>query len=135
MDPKYEHLKKYFPSLSQREIRKKYKTRVTRLWVLSCFKLPTDIKMYIEGLARSSDVNNVGLPGMGTSLCARKRRARRMESKCHKCSRQTCSGKCPSPGFVSRNREDKIQFCKNGLKNKNLEDLRVSLESHPSGYV
>ena len=135
MDPKYAHLKKSFPCLSQKEIRKKYKTRITRLWVLSLFHIPTDVKMYIEGLVRPSDVNNFGLPGMGTSLYARKRRARYMESKCHKCSRQTCSGKCPSPGYVSANREDKIDFCKNGLKNENLNDIRASLKSHPSGYV
>ena len=45
---------------------------------------------------------------------------------------------CPKPcslGMVSDNREDKIQFIRDGLNKESLDDILLSLETHPSGYV
>ena len=40
-----------------------------------------------------------------------------------------------SLGMVSNNREDKIQFIKDDLNKKSLDDIILSLETYPSGYV
>jgi hypothetical protein len=37
--------------------------------------------------------------------------------------------------MVSINREDKIQFIKDGLSNGSLDNLLLTLETHPSGDV
>ena len=37
--------------------------------------------------------------------------------------------------MVSDNREEKIQFIIDGLNNESLDDIFLSLETHPSGYV
>jgi hypothetical protein len=37
--------------------------------------------------------------------------------------------------MVSINREDKIQFIKNGLSKESLDNLLLTLETHPSGDV
>jgi hypothetical protein len=37
--------------------------------------------------------------------------------------------------MVSINREDKIQFIKDGLSEESLDNLLVTLETHPSGDV
>jgi len=37
--------------------------------------------------------------------------------------------------MVSVNRVDKIQFIKDGLSNGFLDNLLLTLETHPSGYV
>ena len=37
--------------------------------------------------------------------------------------------------MVSDNREDKIQFIRDGLNKESLDDILLSLETHPSGYV
>ena len=62
------------------------------------------------------------MPGCGKGNYARKRRARRISVAC-------------SLGMVSDNREDKIQFIKDGLNKESLNDILLSLETHPSGYV
>ena len=67
--------------------------------------------MYVKDLVCPSDfLNCKGLPGMSTSLSARKIKAHYIESKCPKCYCQICIGKCPSLGYVSMNRKDKIKF-------------------------
>ena len=38
-------------------------------------------------------------------------------------------------GMVSDNREDKIQFIRDGLNKESLDDILLSLETHPNGYV
>ncbi|KAK9192852.1 hypothetical protein WN944_003545 [Citrus x changshan-huyou] len=38
-------------------------------------------------------------------------------------------------GMVSDNREYKIQFIRDGLNKESLDDILLSLETHPSGYV
>ena len=74
------------------------------------------------------------MPGMGRSPYSKKRRAKRLEI-CYKCARETCKGKCRSLGMVSANREDKIQYIKDGLIKEPLEVTLKSLEAHPSGFV
>jgi hypothetical protein len=37
--------------------------------------------------------------------------------------------------MISINREDKIQFIKNDLSKESLDNLRLTLETHPSGDV
>ncbi|KAH9667290.1 hypothetical protein KPL70_020978 [Citrus sinensis] len=43
--------------------------------------------------------------------------------------------KVRSAGMMSDNREDKIQFIRDGLNKESLDDILLSLETHPSGYV
>ena len=37
--------------------------------------------------------------------------------------------------MVSVNREDKIQFIRDGLSKESLDDISLTLETHPSGSV
>ena len=37
--------------------------------------------------------------------------------------------------MASINREDKIQFLKDGLSKESLDDIRLTLETHPCGQV
>ena len=46
-----------------------------------------------------------------------------------------CNKKPCSLGIVSDNREDKIKFITDGLNNESLDDILLSFETHPSGYV
>ena len=46
-----------------------------------------------------------------------------------------CDKKPCSLGMLSDNREDKIQFIKNDLNKESLDDIILSLQTHPSGYV
>ena len=73
--------------------------------------------------------------GYGKGNYARKRRARRIYVACHKCARMSCDKNPCSLGMVSANREDKIQFIRDGLNKESLDDIILSLETHPSGYV
>ena len=68
-------------------------------------------------------------------ILARKRRARRISVVCHKCARMRCDKKLCSLGMVSDNRKDKIQFIRVGLNKESLDDILLSLETHPNGYV
>jgi hypothetical protein len=74
------------------------------------------------------------MPGTGKSTFAKKRRAKRLKVY-HRCARWTCNAKCRSLGMVSVNREDKIQFIKDGLSKESLDNLLLTLETHPSGDV
>ncbi|KAJ4718790.1 Transposon Ty3-I Gag-Pol polyprotein [Melia azedarach] len=73
-------------------------------------------------------------PKNGKSSFAKKRRAKRLQV-CYKCARWTCNARCRSIGMVSINREDKIQFIKDGLSRESLDNILLTLETHPSGYV
>ncbi|XP_052299939.1 uncharacterized protein LOC127903649 [Citrus sinensis] len=75
------------------------------------------------------------MPGCGKGNYARKRQARRISVACHKCARMSCNKNPCSLGMVSDNREDKIQFIRDGLNKESLDDILLSLETHPSGYV
>jgi hypothetical protein len=72
------------------------------------------------------------MPGRGKSSFAKKRRAKRLKV-CHRCARWTCNAQCRSLGMVFINREDKIQFIKDGLSKESLDNLLLTLETHPSG--
>ncbi|KAL6556106.1 hypothetical protein OROGR_005394 [Orobanche gracilis] len=75
------------------------------------------------------------MPGTGKSSFAKKRRAKRLGG-CYKCARWTCDTRCKSMGFVSRNREDKIAFIKDGLSKEYMDhDIHQILDAHPSEYV
>jgi hypothetical protein len=74
------------------------------------------------------------MPGTGKSTFAKKRRAKRLKVY-HKYARWTCNAKCCSLGMVSVNREDKIQFIKDGLSKGSLDNLLLTLKTHPSGDV
>ena len=52
---------------------------------------------------------------------------------CHRCARWTCNATCHFLGMISLNREDKIQFIKDGLSKGSLDNLLLTLETHPSG--
>jgi len=62
------------------------------------------------------------------------RHAKRLKV-CHRCAKWTCNAKCRSLGMISVNREDKIQFIKDGLSKGSLDNLLLTLEMHPSGEV
>ena len=71
---------------------------------------------------------------IGRSSFAKRRRAKRL-GVCYKCARWTCSTRCKNIGMASINREDKIQFIKDGLSKESLDDILKTLETHPSGDV
>ena len=100
--------------------------------------IPEDIRWIIEAKVRvageSSNSFVSHMPGMGKSSFAKKRRAKRLKV-CHKCARWTCNTHCKNIGFASINREYKIQFIKDGLSKESLDDIRLTLETHPSGEV
>jgi hypothetical protein len=74
------------------------------------------------------------MPGTGKSTFAKKRRAKLLKV-CHRCARWTCNATCRSLGMESVNREDKIQFFKDGPSKGSLDYLLLTLETHPSGDV
>lgn len=138
MDAILMNLKKHFPSLPQNALLKIYKARFERLRMLMHKGIPEDLRWLIEARVRLSgefsDSLNIYMPGLGRSSYAKKRRAKRLKV-CHKCARWTCNQQCRSLGYVSRNREDKIQFIKDGLSKESLDDVLLTLETHPSGQV
>ena len=101
--------------------------------------IPADIRWLIEvkvRLAGELPPKFIAfMPGCGKGNYARKRRARRISVACHKCARMSCNKNPCSLGMVSDNREDKIQFIRDGLNKESLDDILLSLETHPSGYV
>ena len=74
------------------------------------------------------------MPGTGKSIFAKKHRAKRLKVY-HRCARWTCNAKCCSLGMISVNREDKIQFIKDGLSKGSLDNLLLTFETHLSGDV
>ncbi|KAL9346929.1 hypothetical protein Peur_061782 [Populus x canadensis] len=138
MDTTLEKLKKYFPALPQNAITKIYCARCARLRLLMNHGIPKDIRWLIEAKVRLSGESSNSfisyMPGTGKSTFAKKRRAKRLKV-CHRCARWTCNATCRSLGMVSINREDKIQFIKDGLSKGSLDNLLLTLETHPSGDV
>ena len=136
MDVTLSKLQKYFPSLPQNALLKVYLARCERLRLLMRMGIPEDVRWIIEAKVRLSGefLNSFVsyMPGHGKSSFAKKRRAKRMKV-CHKCVRWTCNTKCRSLGMVSTNREDKINFIKDGMSKGSLDDLLSTLEMHPSG--
>jgi len=100
--------------------------------------IPEDIHWLIEAkvqlLGESSNSLISYMLGIGKSTFTNKRREKRLKV-CHRCARWTCNATCRSLGMVSINREDKIQFIKDGLSKGSLNNLLLTLETHPSGDV
>jgi hypothetical protein len=92
------------------------------------------IEATVRLLGESSNSFISYMPGTGKSTFAKKRHAKRLKVY-HQYTRWTCNSKCRSLGMVSINREDKIQFIKDGLSKKFLDNLLLTLETHPSGDV
>ncbi|KAH9763009.1 hypothetical protein KPL70_001028 [Citrus sinensis] len=132
-------LHKRFPSLPQNALLTIYKARSERMRLLMRNNIPADIRWLIEAKVRSAGELPpkfiAYMPGCGKGNYARKRRARRISVACHKCARMSCNKNPCSLGMVSDNREDKIQFIRDGLNKESLDDILLSLETHPSGYV
>ncbi|KAL6567919.1 hypothetical protein OROGR_001587 [Orobanche gracilis] len=138
MDSMLSNLRKYYPSLPVNIIKRIYRARLERLRVLMRNGIPEDIRWLIEAQVRLSGEFSYSfryMPGTGKSSFAKKRRAKRLGG-CYKCVRWTCDTRCKSVGFVSRNREDKIAFIKDGLSKESMDhDIHQILDTHPSGYV
>ena len=100
--------------------------------------IPEDVRWLIEAKVRLGDeISNLNfffLPGLGKSSYAKKRRAKRLQV-CYKCAKWTCNQRCRSIGFASINREDKIQFIKDGMSKESLDNILLTLETHPCGLV
>ena len=137
MDTTFEKLKRYFPVLPPNAIAKHYRARCERLLLMN-HGIPEDIRWMIEAKVRlsgeSSNYFISYMPRTGKSTFAKKRRAKRLKV-CHRCARWTCNATCRSLGMVSINREDKIQFIKDGLSKGSLDNLLLTLETHPSRDV
>ncbi|KAL6552047.1 hypothetical protein OROGR_008201 [Orobanche gracilis] len=138
MDSMLSNLHKYYPSLPVNIIKRIYRARLERLRMLMRNGIPEDIRWLIEAQVRlSGEFSNSFryMPGIGKSSFAKKRRAKRLGG-CYKCARWTCDTRCKSVGFVSKNREDKIAFIKDGLSKESMDhDIHQILDAHPSGYV
>jgi hypothetical protein len=138
MDTTLEKLKKYFPALPPNTIAKIYRARCARLRLLMNHGIPEDIRWLIEAKVRLSGESSNSfisyMLGTGKSTFAKKHHAKRLKV-CHRCARWTCNATCRSLGMVSVNREDKIQLIKDGLSKGSLDNLILTLETHPSGDV
>ena len=102
--------------------------------------IPSDIRWLIEAKVRLAGEFSGQfvsyMPGFGKSTFAKKRRAKRLGSKCHNCVRLSCRLEvCKSLGMVSDSREDKIKFVKDGMSKESLDDILRSFETHRSGHV
>jgi hypothetical protein len=101
-------------------------------------EIPEDIHWLIEAKVRLSCESSNSfisyMPGIGKSIFAKKPRAKRLKV-CHRCARWTCNAQCCFLGIVSINCEDKIQFIKDGLSKESLDNLLLTLKTHPSGDV
>ena len=138
MEESLAKLKNRFPTLPKDVLRKIYSCRLERMKTFKHLGLPEDVRWIIEAKVRIACEIPKSLiepmPGMGRSSYSKKRRAKRM-NVCHKCARWTCDKRCRSKGMVSINREDKIQFIKDGLSKESLDYIIQTLETHPSGDV
>ena len=101
-------------------------------WVSPTQVVPNEAKVRLSGESSNSFISH--MPGTGKSTFAKKRRAKRLNI-CHRCARWTCNATCHSLGMVSVNREDKIEFIKDGLSKRSLDNLLLTLETHPNGDV
>ncbi|KAL6566111.1 hypothetical protein OROGR_001726 [Orobanche gracilis] len=138
MEKALKNIEKRFPYLSQNAISRIYGARVERMRLFMLYNIPHDIRFTIEAEVRiageSLEPPTRFLPVLGKSSYAKKRRAKKMYV-CYKCVRWTCDKKCRSLGIPSTNREDKIEFIKNGLSKEKLNDIQSSLDTHSSGLV
>jgi len=91
-----------------------------------------EAKVWLSGESSNSFISYI--PGIGKSTFAKKRCAKRLKVY-HRCARWTCNATCRSLGMVSIYHEDKIQFIKDGLSKESLDNLLLTLETHPSRDV
>jgi hypothetical protein len=133
-----EKLKKYFPALPQNAITKIYHARCARFKLLMNHGIPEDVRWLIEAKVQLSGESSNSFISYMFGICkstfAKKRRAKRLKVY-HRCVRWTCNATCHSLEMISVNREDKIQFIKDGLSKGSLDNLLFTLEMHPSGDV
>jgi hypothetical protein len=105
--------------------------RLQKLRLLMNHGIPEDIRWLIEAKVRLSGESSNSfisyMPGTGKSTFTKKHRAKRLKV-CHRCARWTCNTQCRSLGIISINREDKIQFIKDGLSKESLDKLLLTLE-------
>ena len=120
------NLKNRFPTLPKDVLKKIYRCRLERMKTFTRLGLPEDVRWIIEAKVRLIGEIHESfikpMPGMGKSSYSKKRRAKRMKV-CSRCARWNCDGRCRSKGMVSINREDKIQFIKDGLSKESLDDI------------
>ena len=74
------------------------------------------------------------MPKTGKNTFAKKSHAKRLKIY-HRYARWTCNATCHFLGMEFVNREDKMQFIKDGLSKRSLDNLILTLEMHPSGDV
>jgi hypothetical protein len=138
MDITLEKLKRYFPALIQNTITKIYHFRCERLRLLMNHGISEDIcwlietKVQLSGESSNSFISY--MPGTCKSTFAKKCHAKRLKV-CHRCARWTCNAKCRYIGMISVNHKDKIQFIKDGPSKESLNNLLLTLETHPSEDV
>ena len=138
MEKTLKNIEKQFPFHSKKVLLEIYKNRFVRMQLFMKYNVPPDVRFIIEAKVRIEGEFNAPptrfLPGLGKSSYAKKRRAKQLEV-CYKCARWTCERTCRSVGFMSTNREDKVEFIKNGLNKESFDDINMTLDAHPSGHV
>ena len=133
-------LYKWFPSLPQNALVIIYKAQFEHMCLLMKNNISVGIRWLIKAkvrLAWEFPPKFVAyMSGYGKGNYARKWRVVRLPVSCHKCVRMQCYKKpCTSLGMVSNSKEDKIKFIMDDLNKESLNDIILSFEMHPSGYV
>jgi len=135
IDTTLEKLKKYFPALLLNAIAKIYRARYAKLRLLMNHGIPEDNRWLIEVKVRLSGESFNSfisyMPRTGKSTFAKKHRAKLLKA-CHRCAIWTCNAQCHFLEMISVSREYKIQFIKDGLSKGYLDNLLLTLETHPS---
>ena len=129
-----------FPSLPQNALKKIYKARCERLYLLMINGILADIRWLFEAKVRLagefSDPFVSYMSSFGESTFAKKKRDKRLGSECPHCVRLACIKQhSKTLGIIFVNWEDKIEFVKDGMSKESLDDILRSLEMHLSGYV
>ena len=136
MEETLSKLRNRFPTLPQDVLRKIYKCRLERMKAFMRLGLPEDIRWLIEAKVHLAgefqDSYNRFMPGMRRNSYSKKGRAKRM-GICHKCARWTYDTCCRNIAMAFINHEDNFQFLKDGLSKELLNDIRLTLETHPCG--
>ena len=118
MEETLSKLRNRFPTFPQDVLRKIDNCRLERMKAFIRLGLPEDIRWLIKVKVRLAgefqDSYNRFMSGLQRSSYSKKRRAKRMKV-CHKCARWTCDTRYRNIGMASINRQDKIQFLKDGL--------------------
>ena len=128
-----------FPSFPQNVLLTIYKAWSERMRLLMGNNILVDIHWLIKVKVRvAGELPHKFIAymlGGSKGNYARKRRSQRIYVAYHKCPRMRCDKNPCSLRMMFDNREDKIQFIIDGLNKESLDDIILSLETHPSGYV